>query len=258
MDQQVEGFADTAQCTLLMSAAQDGCHINHAITLLDHSANVNKTVVDPDGRVASALTCSITFGRHELCKLFLERGAIPTTEDVDSVYCNCLMACKGIHQNNLSSDLAQAMMATFLHLGKPDQDVVQEEHKKNSAYHRDPVIANITKQYIQGRPFCCEVCEALTANGRDRLLMCPCRTTAYCSKECQVKNWKKHKDECQGALNDKGESEAMVMERKKTGKGAAGGTAAAGAVGAAGSVDGGERAGNKKGTKGKKGRGKKK
>jgi hypothetical protein len=48
--------------------------------------------------------------------------------------------------------------------------------------------------------------------------MCPCRTIAYCSKECQVKNWKKHKDECQGALNEKGESEAIVKERKITGK----------------------------------------
>ena len=70
-------------------------------------------------------------------------------------------------------------------------------------------------------PFCCEICEiceALTARGRDKLLMCPCRTIAYCSKECQVKNWKKHKDECQGALNEKGESEAIVKERKITGK----------------------------------------
>jgi hypothetical protein len=80
--------------------------------------------------------------------------------------------------------------------------------------------------------------------------MCPCRTVAYCSRDCQIKNWKnKHKDECQGALNAKGESEAMVKERKKTGKGAAG---------AAGGADGGAATGNKKGKKkGKKGRGKK-
>ena len=110
------------------------------------------------------------------------------------------------------------MMATFLHLGKPDQDVVQEEHKEVSVFHRDPVIAHITKLYLQGRPFCCEICEALTAKGRDRLLMCPCRTIAYCSRDCQVKNRKKHKDECQGALNEKGESEAIVKERKITGK----------------------------------------
>jgi hypothetical protein len=58
--------------------------------------------------------------------------------------------------------------------------------------------------------------------------MCPCRTIAYCSKECQVKNWKKHKDECRGSLNEKGASEAMVKERKKTGKGAAGGAATTG------------------------------
>ena len=134
-------------------------------------------------------------------------------------------------------------MVTFLHLGKPDQDVVEEAHKKQSArIHRDPVIAQITKQYLQGRPFCCEICEALTARGSDKLLMCPCRTIAYCSKECQVKNWKKHKDECRGPLNEKGASEAMVKERKKTGKGAAG---------AAGAADGRLAKGKKKGKKGR-------
>ena len=222
MDDQLEGFADVPMCTLLMNATLNGCHINHAITLLDHGANVNKVGVGTNGRFASALAYSIAYGRHDLCKLFLERGAIPTTEDVNFAYDNCLAACKGIHQQNLSSDLGRAMMVTFLHLGKPDQDVVQEVHNELSAIHRDPVIAHITKQYLQGRPFCCEICEALTAKGRDKLLMCPCRTIAYCSKECQVKNWKKHKDECQGALNDKGESEAIVKERKITGKGGGG------------------------------------
>ena len=222
MDSQLEGFADVPMCTLLMQVATRGCHINHAITLLDHGANVNKTVVHTDGSVAGALAYSFNNGRHHLCKLFLERGAIPTTNDVDVAYNNCLAACKGIHSQNLSSDLARPIMVTFLHLGKPDQDVVEEAHKKHSAHHRDPVIAQITKQYLQGRPFCCEICEALTAKGRDKLLMCPCRTIAYCSRDCQVKNWKKHKDECQGALNEKGESEAIVKERKITGKGRGG------------------------------------
>jgi hypothetical protein len=87
--------------------------------------------------------------------------------------------------------------------------------------------------------------------------MCPCRTIAYCSRDCQVKNWKnKHTDECQGALNDKGESEAMVKERKKTGRGAAG---VAGGVGGEGEgLATGKKEGKKKGKKkGKKGRGKK-
>ena len=248
MDRQLEGFADRPMCTLLMVTATVGCHINHAITLLDHGANVNKAGVGTDGSVGGALACSIRYGRHDLCKLFLSRGAIPTTDDVELAYNDCLAACQGTH-SHLGSDLARAMMATFIHLGKPDQDVVEEVHNKLSAYH-DPIIAQITKQYIQGRPFCCEVCEALTAKGRDRLFMCPCRTIAYCSRDCQVKNWKnKHKDECQGALNDKGESEAMVKERKKTGKGAAGG---------AGGEGGGSATGEKKGRKkGKKGRGKK-
>jgi hypothetical protein len=34
MDQQLEGFADEPKFTLLMEAAADGCHINHAITNL--------------------------------------------------------------------------------------------------------------------------------------------------------------------------------------------------------------------------------
>jgi hypothetical protein len=223
MDEQLEGFADKPVCTLLEVVATQGCHINHAIALLDHGANVNKTGVSPDGSVNSALSYSINYARHDLCKLFLSRGAIPTTDDVDWAYNNCLGACQGAHSRNLSSDLARAMMVTFLHLGKPDQDVVKEKHNESSSsFGHDPVIAHITKQYLQGRPFCCNICEALTAEGRDKLLVCPCRTIAYCSRDCQAKNWKKHKDECQGALNAKGESEAIVKERKITGKGGGG------------------------------------
>ena len=221
MDAKLEDFCKDGKTklTLLMETAVVGCHINHAITLLDHGANVNKTLLDPGGAAVGALAYSIHHGRHDILKLFLDRGAIPTTDDVDLVYNNCLAACAGKHFQNIDGDLARAMTATFLHLGKPDYDVVDDAHSRLSAIHHDPVIAHITKQYIKGRPFCCEVCEALTAKGRDKLLMCPCRTIAYCSRDCQVKNWKKHKDECQGALNEKGESEALVKERKITGKG---------------------------------------
>ena len=219
----IEGLVDVQKGTHLMNAVMDGHHINHAIALLDHGANVNRTLLDPKGVVTSALAYSVHYGRHDLCKLFLERGAIPNTSDVDLVYMNCLAVCKGDKVDfGYCSDLAHAIMATFLHLGKPDLDVVEEAHKKWSAKHNDPLIAHITKKYLQGRPFCCVVCEALRAKGRDKLLMCPCRTIAYCSRDCQVKNWKKHKDECQGALNEKGESEAIVKERKITGKGGGG------------------------------------
>jgi hypothetical protein len=83
--------------------------------------------------------------------------------------------------------------------------------------------------------------------------MCPCRTVAYCSRECQLKHWKKHKVLCTGPLNEKGESEAMVKKRSKTGKGAAAGATDVGV--AEGAV-----ATGKNGKKGKKGknRGKKK
>jgi hypothetical protein len=86
--------------------------------------------------------------------------------------------------------------------------------------------------------------------------MCPCRNVAYCSRECQVKHWREHRVQCTGPLNERGESEAMVKKRSKTGKGAAaGGVAAEGAD--VGVAEGGVATG-KNGKKGKKGRGKKK
>ncbi|GMI32865.1 hypothetical protein TrCOL_g9909 [Triparma columacea] len=150
------------------------------------------------------------------------------------------------------------MFATFLHLGKPDSDVVQDTFNYfNPSYH-DPTITNIMKHYLQGRPFCCFVCEALTAKSRDNLLMCPCRTVAYCSRECQLKHWKKHKVLCTGPLNERGESEAMVKKRSKTGKGAAAGEADV-VVADVGVAEGAGATGKngKKGKKGKNSRGKK-
>jgi hypothetical protein len=253
MDMHVEGVKRDSS-NLLISAAYAG-HIDHTIALLDHEANVNKTVVDPDdGHVLSPLTFTMRCGAHDLCRLFLTRGAIPITNDVANVFLNCLQACKGLH-SSLSRDVAIKMFTTFLHLGKPDSDVVQDKFNSVPPDWRDPIITNITKHYLQGRPFCCFVCEALTAKSRDKLLMCPCRTVAYCSRECQLKHWKKHKVLCTGPLNERGESEAMVKKRSKTGKGAAAGGAVVGV--AEGAV-----ATGKNGKKGKKGgknsRGKKK
>ncbi|GMI44316.1 hypothetical protein TrCOL_g11362 [Triparma columacea] len=259
MDLQVEGVTEgyNVYNSLLMVASTEG-HIDQAIALLDHGANVNKIMVDLYGDVVSPLNVAMSYGAHDICRLFLTRGAIPTTSDVYQVFGLCLQACKGEHPK-LSRDVAIKMFATFLHLGKPDSDVVRDRF---NAYHpskRDPTITNITKQYLQGRPFCCFVCEALTAKERDKLLMCPCRTVAYCSRECQLKHWKKHKVLCTGPLNEKGESEAMVKKRSKTGKGAAAGGAAAG-VADVGVAEGAVATGKngKKGKKGKNGRGKKK
>jgi hypothetical protein len=193
------------------------------------------------------------YGAHDICRLFLTRGAIPTTSDVYTVVGHCILACKGGHPR-LSRDVAIKMFTTFLHLGKPDSDVVRDKFDLAPSSYRDPTIANIIKQYLQGRPFCCFVCEALTAKERDRLLMCPCRNVAYCSRECQVKHWREHKVLCTGPLNEKGESEAMVKKRSKTGKGAAAGGADVGV--AEGAAATGKK--DKKGKKGKKGRGKKK
>ena len=83
-----EGFSN-----LLMSAAETG-HIDHAMALLDHGANVSKTVVDPNGEVVSPLAYTMGHGAHDIFRLFFARGAIPTTYDVDAVFCHCLQACK--------------------------------------------------------------------------------------------------------------------------------------------------------------------
>ncbi|GMI24132.1 hypothetical protein TrCOL_g9598 [Triparma columacea] len=220
IDPRFEGLTEVFYNNLLMRAAEGG-HIDHAMALLDHGANVNKTESGPGGHVGSPLICTVNCGAHDFCRLFLTRGAIPTTNDVENVFRLCHQACKGEH-TILSRDVAIKMFATFLHLGKPDSDVVRDKFDSfvlRFSSYRDPTIANITKQYLQGRPFCCEVCEALTAKSRDKLLMCPCRNVAYCSKECQLKHWKKHKVQCTGPLNERGESEAMVKKRSKTGKG---------------------------------------
>ncbi|GMI37602.1 hypothetical protein TrCOL_g3550 [Triparma columacea] len=251
MDPRVEGLAESMS-NLLVLAATVG-RIDQAIALLDHGANVNKIFFGNDGGVATPLSYTMLHGTHDICRLFLTRGAIPTTSDVGNMFHHCLYACKG-KVPNLSRDAAIKIFATFIHLGKPDSDVVRDKFNLcNPSYH-DPTITNITKHYLQGRPFCCYVCEALTATSRDKLLMCPCRNVAYCSRECQLKHWKEHKVLCTGPLNEKGESEAMVKKRSKTGKGAAAGGADVGVAEGAG----GTGKNGKKGKKGKNSRGKKK
>ncbi|GMI37608.1 hypothetical protein TrCOL_g3551 [Triparma columacea] len=253
MDLRFEGLWEKCSKNLLMVAAEKG-HIDQAIALLDHGANMNKTMA-VNGNVYSPLTVTASCGAHDIFRLFLTRGAIPTTDDVFDVFGYCLKACKGEHPNpSLSRDVAIKMVATLLHLGKPDSDVVRDIYNYAEPSRRDPTIFNITKHYLQGRPFCCYVCEALTAKERDKLLMCPCRNVAYCSRSCQVKHWREHKVHCRGPLNERGESEAMVKKRSKTGKGAAAGGAD---VGVAEGADGTGKNG-KKGKKGKNSRGKKK
>jgi hypothetical protein len=248
MDLRVEGLMEGSYKNLLMIAVTEG-HIDQAIALLDHGANVNKTVVH-QGHVLSPLTVTVCFGKHDICRLFLTRGAILTTNDVDNVFYYCLHACKGEH-TILSRYVAIKMFTTFLHLGKPDSDVVRDKFNLAHPSRRDPTITNITKHYLQGRPFCCFVCEALTAKERDKLHMCPCRNVAYCSKQCQVKHWREHRVQCAGPLNERGESEAMVKKRSKTGKGAAAGATVVG-------VAEGAAASGRNGKKGKNSRGKKK
>jgi hypothetical protein len=95
MDIRLEGVVEHFS-NLLMLAAETG-HIDQAMALLDHGANVNKTVVDIDGHVVSPLVFTMSYGAHDLCRLFLTCGAIPTTNDVDNVFYHCLQACEGEH-----------------------------------------------------------------------------------------------------------------------------------------------------------------
>jgi hypothetical protein len=97
MDLRVEGVTGGSS-NLLVSTAKRG-HIDQAIALLNHGANVNKTMVDGNGVVASPLTFSVNYGAHDICRLFLTRGAIPTTNDVHIVFYHCLLACKREHPN---------------------------------------------------------------------------------------------------------------------------------------------------------------
>ena len=153
-----------------------------------------------------------------MCRLFLTRCAIPTTNYVDNVLGICLFACKGQHPD-LSRDVAIKMYATFLHLGKPDSDVVRDKFDSFAPSFRDHTITNITKQYLQGRPFCCYVCEALTAKERDTLQMCPCLNVAYCSRECQLKHWREHKVLCTGPLNERGGGGGRARKGSRPGRG---------------------------------------
>jgi hypothetical protein len=261
MDLQVEG-EERDSSNLLMNATAEG-HIDQAMALLDHGANVNKIMVHPDDseHVLSPLAFTLCYEAHDIFRLFLTRGAIPTTDNVLYVFSHCLKACKGEHRW-LSRDVAIKMFTIFLHLGKPDSDVVRDEFNYYEPSDHDPTITNITKHYLQGRPFCCFICEALTAKARDKLLICPCRNVAYCSRECQIKHWREHRVQCTGPLNERGESEAMVKKRSKTGKVTKGGVADVGvadvgvAEGAVATGKNGKK--GKKGKKGKNSRGKKK
>jgi hypothetical protein len=148
MDLRIEGVMEDFS-NLLMHAAYVG-HIDQAIALLDHGANVNKTVVDPDGYIISPLAFTVDCGAHDICRLFLTRGAIPSTNDVGIVFRVCLRACKG-ENLRLSRDVAIEMFVTFLRLGTPDSDVVRDKFNLVPPPYRDPTITNITEHYLQGR-----------------------------------------------------------------------------------------------------------
>ena len=79
MDLRFEGVSVKGFSNLLMSAAAVG-RIDHAVALLDHGANVNKAIAR-NGFVVSPLTVTMSCGAHDICRLFLMRGATqpPTT-----------------------------------------------------------------------------------------------------------------------------------------------------------------------------------
>lgn len=105
------------------------------------------------------------------------------------------------------------------------------------------------RRYLEGKPFCCEVRFTLTHDQNiadlerspsplrrslartqicfagkgplspNRLMFCHCKTVAYCSAECQKKDWKKHKVVCGGKLEEDGSVSSQALRVKKKGKG---------------------------------------
>ena len=54
------------------------------------------------------------------------------------------------------------------------------------------------------------------ADGTKNLKVCACKSVAYCGKDCQLADWKRHKKDCGG-----GEEGSLVKKsrEKKGGKG---------------------------------------
>jgi hypothetical protein len=88
-----------------------------------------------------------------------------------------------------TSDL---ILVAFLRRG------VEEKHLRYAISRNNIVPAQraVLQKVLDGKPAWCEVCSAIM-----NLKLCKCISVAYCSKECQHKDWKKHKMVCASSVN---------------------------------------------------------
>jgi hypothetical protein len=64
----------------------------------------------------------------------------------------------------------------------------------------------VLQKVLDSKPAWCETCSAIM-----NLKLCKCESVAYCSKECQLKDWKKHKAVCASSVN-----KAVLTEDRAT------------------------------------------
>ena len=74
----------------------------------------------------------------------------------------------------------------------------------NHFYAPHPAQRALLQKVLDGKPAWCEVCDAIR-----NLQLCKCVSVAYCGKECQRADWKKHKLVCASSANN-----AILTEEK--------------------------------------------
>ena len=83
---------------------------------------------------------------------------------------------------------------------------VEEKHLRsaiaNPRLHPAPLA--VLQKVLASKPAWCEVCSAIM-----NLKLCKCVSVAYCSKDCQLADWKKHKLVCAGKVK-----EAVLTEER--------------------------------------------
>jgi hypothetical protein len=156
-------------------------------------------------------------GYLEVIDLLLRRGASmrmkETADHVTASNINNILMLPVMGETYGDCCMSLAVLAKLLHVGKPDTSVVEEALQ----FHNNlcnPISARILSDYLLGKPVCCDVCEKLTSANGSKLMLCPCRTIAYCSRECQLKGWKEHKLVCGDKLGADGKTEALVKKRE--------------------------------------------
>ena len=88
-------------------------------------------------------------------------------------------------------------------VGRDKDDVVKKyQFHAEDEEEAEQKMVEITKEWKREaeneKPKVCAVCGATQAEGSKKLLVCgKCKKVHYCSRECQEKDWKTHKKECQ-------------------------------------------------------------